>query len=161
MAKLPPPVHLQIARVTTRDVWDMDELFQVMKREVEERELSEGIKVYDLKKSEGVNRRPPIPTASPLVVKEDNPSRIKCVYCRGDHYSASCEKINAVPARNKILKKEGRCFLCLSNGHRVSHCNSNKQCRKCGRKHHQSICEPNPPVLGIQRLQRLLVRKPQ
>ena len=56
MAKLPPPVHLQIARVTTRDVWDMDELLQVIKNEVEARELSEGIKVCELKKSEGVNR---------------------------------------------------------------------------------------------------------
>ena len=146
MAKLPPPVRLQIARVTTRDVWDMDELLQVIKSEVEARELSEGIKVCELKKSEGANRRPPIPTASALVVREDNPSRIKCVYCRGDHYSASCEKINAVSARKKILKKEGRCFLCLSNGHRVSHCSSNKRCRKCGRKHHQSICEPNTPA---------------
>ena len=146
MAKLPPPVRLQIARVTTRDVWDMDELLQVIKSEVEARELSKGIKVCELKKSEGVNRRPPIPTASALVVREDNPSRIKCVYCRGDHYSASCEKINVVPARKEILKKEGRCFLCLSNGHRVSHCSSNKRCRKCGRKHHQSICEPNPPA---------------
>ena len=68
------------------------------------------------------------------------------MYCRGDYYSASCEKINAVPARKEILKKERRCFLCLSNGHRVSHCTSNKRCRKCGRKYHQSICEPNPPV---------------
>ena len=48
--------------------------------------------------------------------------------------------------RKELLKKKGRCFLCLSNGHRVSHCTSNKRCRKCGRKHHQSICEPNPPV---------------
>ena len=50
------------------------------------------------------------------------------------------------PARKEILKKEGCCFLCLSNGHCVSHCTSNKRSRKCGHKHHQSICEPNPLV---------------
>ena len=56
MAKLSPPIRLQIARVTTRDVWDMDELLQVIKSEVEARESSEGTKVCELKKSKGVNR---------------------------------------------------------------------------------------------------------
>ena len=124
----------------------MNELLQVIKGEVEARELSEGIKVCELKKSDGVNRRPLVPTASGLVVREGNPSRIKCVYSRGDYYSASFEKINTALARKKSLKKEGCYFLCLSNGHHVSHCTSNEQCKKCWRKHHQSICEPNPPV---------------
>ena len=74
MAKLPPIIRLQIARVTTRDVWDMNKLLQVIKGEVEARELSEGIKVCEMKKLEGFNRRPPIPTASALIVREDNPS---------------------------------------------------------------------------------------
>ena len=146
MAKLPPAVRLQVARVTTRDVWNMDELLEVIKSEVEARELSEGIRVGEMKKPESVNRRPPIPTASALVTREGGPSRIKCVYCRGEHYSASCDKVNTVSARTEVLKKEGRCFLCLSNGHRASQCTSNKRCRKCGRKHHQSICVPSKPV---------------
>ena len=52
----------------------MNELLQVIKGEVEARELSEGIKVCELKKSEGVNRQPPVPTASALVVRKDNPN---------------------------------------------------------------------------------------
>ena len=71
---------------------------------------------------------------------------IKCVYCRGEHYSTSYEKINTVPDRTEVLKKEGCCFLCLSNGHHASQCTSNKCCRKCGHKHHQSICVPNKPA---------------
>ena len=54
---------------------------------------------------------------------------------------ASCEKINTIPARVAVLKREGCCFLCLSNGHRVSECSVNRRCRKCRRKHHQSLCE--------------------
>ena len=56
-------------------------------------------------------------------------------------YSASCEKVTSIQARKEMLKKEGRCFLCLASGHRVSQCNPNKKCRRCQRRHHQSICE--------------------
>ena len=72
MAKLPPTVYLQIARVTTREVWNMNELLQVIKSEVEARELNKGIKVCGLKKSESVTRRPPVPTAAALVVRDNN-----------------------------------------------------------------------------------------
>jgi len=35
MAKLPTEVHLQIARITNKEVWQVDELLQVIKGEVE------------------------------------------------------------------------------------------------------------------------------
>ena len=31
--------------------------------------------------------------------------------------------------------------MCLLRGHRANECQSHRKCRKCGRKHHQSICE--------------------
>ena len=45
MAKLPSEVRLQIARVTNKDVWEVEELLQVIKVEVEAREISDAIKV--------------------------------------------------------------------------------------------------------------------
>ena len=45
MSKLPDDVRLQIARVTTRDVWDVNELMKVMKTEVEAREISSTVRV--------------------------------------------------------------------------------------------------------------------
>lgn len=69
-----------------------------------------------------------------------------CVYCRKGHYSASCTKVTTTPARREILSKEGRCFSCLMKGHRASECPSHRKCRKCGRKHHQSLCEQHPPA---------------
>ena len=49
MAKLPDDVRLQIARVTTKDVWETDELLEILSTEVEAREISEGVKVHDLR----------------------------------------------------------------------------------------------------------------
>ena len=46
-----------------------------------------------------------------------NPSRsggnIKCIFCRGNHWSDKCRVISDVEARKDFLKKEKRCFLCL------------------------------------------------
>ena len=41
MAKLPTNIRLQIAGLTKKDVWHMDELLKVIKEEIEAREQSE------------------------------------------------------------------------------------------------------------------------
>ena len=139
MAKLPSEVRLQIARSTTNAVWKVEELLRIIQGEVEAREMSDFMRTSE--------RRPETPfhrnntTTSALTERDNiNGGRI-CVYCKGGHYSASCDKVSSIQSRKDILKKEGRCFLCLANGHRVSQCSSNKKCRKCQRRHHQSICE--------------------
>ncbi|XP_065909767.1 uncharacterized protein [Dysidea avara] len=149
MTKLPYNIRLQIARLTKRDVWVVDELLEVIKNEVEAREMSESMKFFDTRNMDQQKRLPP-PTAASLLVQEDKSKRkVQCIFCKAEHYSASCEKINTISGRVAVLKREGRCFLCLSNGHRVSECSVNRRCRKCGRKHHQSLCEqniaPEPP----------------
>ena len=47
MAKLPADVYLQTAGVTTNDIWEIDELLQVLIAKVKAREISEGVKVYE------------------------------------------------------------------------------------------------------------------
>ena len=39
MAKLPADVRLQVARITNKDIWKIEELFKVIKGEVEAREM--------------------------------------------------------------------------------------------------------------------------
>ena len=56
-----------------------------------------------------------------------------------------------ITARRAILRKKGKCFLCLRSGHIIKHCDSQYKCQKCGGHHHVSICEKNtfkPPVPG-------------
>ena len=64
---------------------------------------------------------------------------IKCAFCTKPHYSASCEAVSNLKDRKDILRRDGRCFVCLQFGHRGSQCS--RQCRQCNGKHHQSICE--------------------
>ena len=139
MAKLPTIIRLQIIRLTKRDIWH---IFKVIKEKVEARELSESMKVCESSVPESTQRRTSLPTASALVVRDGNSNhKMHCVYCKADHYSASCETVNTVPARMEALRKGGCCFLCLAIGYRVAQCGSNRRCHKCNRKHHQSLCD--------------------
>ena len=57
MSKLPGEVCLQIARVPTKDVWDVNELLHVIKSEVEARELSDTVKVHNRRDQEAPTRK--------------------------------------------------------------------------------------------------------
>ena len=145
MDRLPADVCLQMARVTTKDIWEIDELLQVLRTEVEAREISDRVKVTEicnpLPQSQQKSTRS---TASALVARETGSHNVSCAYCKENHYSASCGKVTHTSECRDILRKEGRCFVCLMKGHRASECQGTKRCRKCGRRHHQSLCELQP-----------------
>ena len=106
MTKLPADVRLQVAQITNKDVWKIEELLQIIKEEVEATELSEGMKICESRVSENTHRRTSVPTTSALLVHDGNPScKILYVYCKAEHYSASCETVNTIPARMEALKK--------------------------------------------------------
>jgi len=62
------------------------------------------------------------------------------VYCGQGHQSASCDTIADVTARREVLRKAGRCYICLRKNHLSRDCHSSFSCRKCRGRHHTSIC---------------------
>ena len=122
---------------------------EVTRKVVEARESSEGTKI----KSQPVNPKPHThghnpPISSTFTTLGHN---IQCVYCSGQHYSASCDKVKFAKGRKDILIKSGRCFNCLKPNHKTRDCRSQRTCRICHQRHHQSICdnlfvEPKPFV---------------
>ena len=99
MSKLPADVRLQVARITAKEVWEIQELLGVIKREVEAQELSDTIRLSERRVNEGSsNRSYDPPTASTLVTRNQSSNtisgRVHCIYCGETHYSASCTKIS-------------------------------------------------------------------
>ena len=43
MSKLPAEIRLEIARKSTGDVWEIEELLELIRIEIEAREVSEGV----------------------------------------------------------------------------------------------------------------------
>ena len=104
------------------------------------KETSEGTRVNP-NKAISYNSRSQVtsnPTTSSCVT---NSNTIRCVYCNGDYFSASCTKIVDINTRIDILKKTGSCFNCLKFHHKSRDCDSCKNCHHCHQSHHQSICE--------------------
>ncbi len=141
MSKLPSDVRLQIARKTEKDVWVIKDLLEIIRKEVEARELSEQVKANN------DSKKPPppkFPTISSLTAQEAAGVHIKCAYCGKQHYSASCETVVQLSERKDILRRAGRCFVCLRIGHRSNQCFPTRKCRRCEGAHHQSICTQSP-----------------
>ena len=150
MGKLPTDVRVQVSRLISREIWSMNELLELLEREVEAREIGEAAKISETTANQtkihvsspnNWNRNTRA-TASVLFNESERNMNIRCIYCKGEHYSASCNKVDDINERKQILKAQGRCFLCLKPNHRVRNCNhTTRNCRRCNKRHHQSICD--------------------
>ena len=59
MSKLPGDIRLRIGRESGDDVWNLDELMEVICTEVEAREVSEGVKVNTVRSLQQAGRPAP------------------------------------------------------------------------------------------------------
>ncbi|OXA46198.1 Gag-Pol polyprotein [Folsomia candida] len=57
-----------------------------------------------------------------------------------------CEKFIQFPVQQRceVTRKHNFCYNCLTEGHQVSKCTSNKGCRTCGGRHHTMLHRPTP-----------------
>ena len=136
MSKLPNEIRLEIVRKLTANVWKIEELLKTIKSEIEARETSEAIKAQEVqgrKHNHGLRKFPP--TANALVSIQGKDFQLQCVYCSGEHYSASCTKAQLPKDRKEILQRANRCFICLKTSHRANSCFKITKCRKTSSIH--------------------------
>ncbi|KAL6723821.1 hypothetical protein Aduo_018787 [Ancylostoma duodenale] len=66
-----------------------------------------------------------------------------CIFCKANHWTASCEVVKNLVDRCNILVKAGRCFKCLYV-HAPGCCQRNRACPVCSdSQHHPAICANN------------------
>ena len=139
MKRMPKDVALQVSRETKSDIWEMKNILDIIRKEIEARETCSF--VGETEKKATTHRPKQVPgTVSSFHVKEQSNVNRHCYFCEGEHLSYQCDKVVDPNKRKEILSKQKRCFVCLKKGHRANSCNSNRRCRKCNNKHHQSIC---------------------
>ena len=140
MEKLPDELRLIVSREHKGD-WELDSVIQAVKSEVEARE-----RCYIRPSTE----RPPVrkpynpgnsnTTGSALL--SGNRGEFNCLFCKGSHRAVDCHVVTNVDQRKDILKKQGRCFICLRRGgHLARNCDSKIQCFGCQGRHHLAVCD--------------------
>ena len=132
--KLPQELRL---RKVGEDEWKLDRLMELLEEEVQARERATA--------SSQVTSRKPVkapPTAAVLFTGGSETARTPtCYYCQQSHLASSCEVVNTLEERKRILRETGRCFNCLRRGHLARQCRSRSKCTHCHRRHHSSICQ--------------------
>ncbi|XP_058817118.1 uncharacterized protein LOC131680419 [Topomyia yanbarensis] len=73
-----------------------------------------------------------------------------CPCCGDSHYMARCAKFLSLSLKEKLefVNSKRLCSNCFRVGHWVRECNSNFNCRTCGKKHHSLIHPGFPPSNG-------------
>ena len=151
MSKIPEEIRLLLGREVKDGEWNLDKILTLLREEVENRERCGSIQALsapERKQAYNVGGRNGLTTAAALISSD---KKVNCSYCKGNHTSAKCPVITNVLARKDILRKEGRCFICLKRGHLSRNCESRYSCIKCTGKHHISICDKQNHNTGISR----------
>ena len=111
----------------------IDQLMRIVKRKIGAREHA-----YLQTGSHAHGTSSGLPTVTAMMASDGKP---KCCYCRQNHSSVSCKIVTDVDQRIAILKKSGRCFVCLKRHHLSRDCRSTVACSLCNGRHHTSVCK--------------------
>ena len=133
MNKLPEELRLIVSRHVREDEWTLDAIMNVTESEIIARERALGNSCRGPKKI----TRDPLTASSLFANGSGSP---KCSYCHQPHSSNTCRTVTDVSERKQILRRTGRCFVCLRKNHMSRECRSTAKCNKCNGRHHVSIC---------------------
>ena len=76
----------------------------------------------------------------PYIQVHKSGRNIKCLFCRGNHWSDKCSVTSDFQAKKDFSKKEKRCFFCLKPDHLSRNCTKTKPCYYCKGTHNSDIC---------------------
>ena len=145
MNKLPQEFRLVITREIGDDDWQLDQLLNIFKRELEARERAGGSTVNKGQTSPPKPKRREEGTTHALLTGGDA-NCPTCTYCRGKHPSRDCQTVPDVLARKELLKKYGRCFVCLRKDHISRNCSAKFKCHNCKGRHPLQPTKPETLV---------------
>ncbi|CAB3997663.1 Hypothetical predicted protein [Paramuricea clavata] len=147
IGKIPDEIRILLGRKMTGESWNLNTLLENFREELENRERCEGIQALSFRDGRNFNEQrggrkysnTPFTAAALMTSK----TTINCSFCQKEHTSASCFVVTDIEARKQILRKQGRCFLCLKRNHIARDCESRYMCKYCSGKHHVSLCNNN------------------
>ena len=161
MNKLPAELRLIASRkFADQDSWKFSELLTVIEEEVKARERSTLRSLQDSRphdsrshsrsSSQEGRRTKEQATGAALFIDSAIP---KCCFCQREHSSQDCLTVSGVESRREILRRNGRCYICLGRGHISRNCRSRIKCHNCKGRHHVALCSnKSKPDTGTSKI---------
>ena len=143
MGKIPSEFRLMIRRKFEKGTWDINGLLETFRTELEVREHCEVVSTKSNQRDQGhgsYNNRQRARPISAAALITTNKRQLTCTFCKQGHASSSCNIIPDIGARKNVLRREGRCFICLKRSHVARNCSANIKCHECVQRHHVSVC---------------------
>ena len=148
MQKLPEEFRIAITRNLESETWNLKDILSEFHKELQLREQC----LVSNKESRPSNQRGELPPSTSASLFTDNRQspRVWCSFCNQNHQSSKCNVVTSTESRKEVLKKKGKCFLCLKQGHLARNCQAHMKCLKCQGAHHVAICGDSDHTLGGQ-----------
>ena len=144
LRKLPDRIADNINRANNTDTWNLDEFRKAVEDEVNLLAASESASTTHTDKfpSSIIESSASfhVSAGKPKTKSMHSKPSINCKFCSNSHYSSQCDKYQSLESRKDRIKELHLCFNCLTSGHGVSTCKSNRNCRECTKRHHSAIC---------------------
>ena len=146
MEKIPSGLRLVVSRkFGSEESWNLDALLSALKTELEARERCTAMKTSganaNTPRFEQYRERSKQPHSASALYTASEEFTQQCVFCKKNHKSINCMTITEPKARRTILRRNGKCFVCLKGGHISTNCPSKAKCFNCEGRHHVTICE--------------------
>ena len=129
--KLPDYLRILISRKFGNDVWTLDNYLLYLNEEIQ---AIERCQTFSKKSDDGDGRGAKggelYTTQNLFAANDGREHKKRCAYCLKDHPASKCGTVTNVEARIAILRRYGKCFVCLQGGHRGRSCRSTYKCKK-------------------------------
>ena len=133
--KISEEIRLSICNKVSKENSNLEAVLKELKPELAKRECcdysavthsgdtstKEDQKLPPVKKSGG---KGPPSTSAMMAAGSDRNQKPTCVYCGQHHSSVQCTVVTNVQKCKEILKKSGRCFICIRKNHLSGNCPS-------------------------------------
>ena len=146
LQNLPEELRISLMR-TLQGKWSLDVLLKELKAELDIREQCFFAMSKNERKLEEATKVSPKQYQSTTASLLSNTDRKNqryisiCAFCDGEHPSHKCNVVSNHKARRDIVKRKGKCYVCLRSGHIARKCNSQVNCFRCRGRHHTALCE--------------------
>ena len=126
-------------------LWDLSEMFHVLKHEIEARErtMSVGVSSFERRHERKANKECYLRCALNSSLQRDDESIKACVFCNWSNtLYGHVLNIQIQVTKREILKRNGLCFICFEKGNIFDNCTMNYSCNKCRgcEEHRINLC---------------------